>query len=192
MGDGKTTFYQLFAQLSTAPTAEIVEMAFATPLKCMVAMLTDTSLAEQYTAEGKASVPEGGFIMSLGAYQQAFGQAVRGVDPDHWVKLLAQRVKCMLATTTTTNTIIVITDVRMPNEVEAVRGLGGLVVRVTRAAGGGRADGRDTAHYSETALDGYAGWDDVLVNPGDTMDGYRKVVRDWMVSRGFGVRSGLE
>ena len=45
----------------------------------------------------------------------------------------------------------VVPDVRFPNEVDAIRRGGGLVFRVDRSKGG-RADGRDAAHASETAL----------------------------------------
>lgn len=48
---------------------------------------------------------------------------------------------------------LVISDVRFPEEAAAVRARGGVVVEIVRT-GAGRADGRSTAHASETALAG--------------------------------------
>ena len=69
--------------------------------------------------------------------------------------------------------VVVVTDVRFPNEAAAIRRAGGAVVRVTRAgagAGAGLAAGRGERHASETALDGPAGRacvDFTVVNDGD-------------------------
>ena len=76
------------------------------------------------------------------------------IGEDVWVKaLLGAGMPTRLA----------ITDVRFPNEGDAIRALGGLVVRVERP-GVGPING----HESETALDGYD-FDLVVVNDG-TLD----------------------
>lgn len=60
---------------------------------------------------------------------------------------------------------VVITDVRFLNEVEAIRDAQGVLLRVERPSVAS-AD----AHPSETALDGYDGFDAVLVNDGTVSD----------------------
>ena len=59
---------------------------------------------------------------------------------------------------------IVVTDCRFPNEADAIRARGGVVVRLDRP-GCEPVNG----HVSETALDGYA-FDQVLVNDGTVTD----------------------
>lgn len=64
---------------------------------------------------------------------------------------------------------VVLTDVRFPNEADAVRAKGGRIVRVCRP-GFGPVNG----HGSETAMDGYL-FDVVLQNDG-TLDQFRRKV----------------
>jgi hypothetical protein len=59
---------------------------------------------------------------------------------------------------------VVFTDVRFPNEAEAVRGRGGVVWNVVRP-GVGVANG----HVSECALDGFV-FDETVVNDGSLLD----------------------
>lgn len=54
----------------------------------------------------------------------------------------------------------VITDVRYPNEAEAIKNLGGILIRIDR-----NTEFIDN-HISETALDDYNGWDYVIDNNG--------------------------
>jgi hypothetical protein len=56
----------------------------------------------------------------------------------------------------------IITDVRFPNEVDAIRNRGGVLVRVHNP----RIESIDT-HESETALDNYKEWDGLIINDGD-------------------------
>ncbi len=68
---------------------------------------------------------------------------------------------------------VAITDVRFMNEVEAIRGNGGLLIRIDRA------DVPRLDHLSESALDNFAGWDAVITNdgtPDDLVDAVRVVV----------------
>lgn len=55
--------------------------------------------------------------------------------------------------------LAIITDIRFPNEVEAVQENGGKVIRLTRDPSNG-----EDQHPSETALDGYEGFDLVVDN----------------------------
>ena len=95
---------------------------------------------------------------------QRFGTAAREVlGEDVWVDALFRRhreTRCL-----------VVSDVRLPNEMEAVRARGGRVVRVVRP-GVGPVNG----HISETALD-HAELDAVIDNDGSLTDLTCKVER---------------
>lgn len=69
-------------------------------------------------------------------------------------------------------TLLVISDVRFPNEVEYIKNRGGYVWRIERP---GLTYPKDQ-HPSETALDDYQGFDEVIVNDGRLDDFRKKVV----------------
>jgi len=78
---------------------------------------------------------------------QHFGTEVfRSFDPDFWVKVGTREIADRLDQ----GYDVVVADCRFPNEMEAVRRLGGIAVRVVRM---GQVS-KDT-HVSETALDTY-------------------------------------
>jgi hypothetical protein len=69
---------------------------------------------------------------------------------------------------------LVVTDVRFPNEAEAVAKRGGVMIRVERPGVGPTKDKHGRAHVSETALDDWP-FDHVLVNDGSVDDLHRKL-----------------
>jgi hypothetical protein len=99
--------------------------------------------------------------MTVREFLQKFGTAVRKeIDPDFWVKALFNVYN---------DANIIVADVRFPNEAEAVKERGGILIRINRpGAGAGN-------HISETALDNYDGWDYVIENTGTLEDLYNKV-----------------
>lgn len=93
---------------------------------------------------------------------QNYGVAIRGIEADFWVRQPFRTMRPGQA--------YVVTDVRFPNEVDAVRDRGGKIVRVTRP-GLVSTD----QHVSETALDGVVP-DAEIVNDG-TLEDLAAVVR---------------
>lgn len=86
---------------------------------------------------------------NLRLYLQRHGVGIREfVDPDAWVNAVFRQIEPGMQA--------VITDVRFPNEYEAVKARGGSVWRVVRAD-----HQPPNLHVSETALDGYE-FDQVL------------------------------
>lgn len=74
----------------------------------------------------------------------------------------------------------IITDVRFPNEVKAIKDRGGIVIRVDRYTGNILIDNdthaiTDWQHPSETVLDTYEDWDYVIYNDGTIEDLIEKV-----------------
>lgn len=80
------------------------------------------------------------FLQRLGT------DGVRAFDGEFWVRLGAERVRKLAALGP-----VVVTDVRFPNEADALHALGGDLVRVVR----GVPDPAEVLHDSETALDNY-------------------------------------
>ena len=56
--------------------------------------------------------------------------------------------------------VLIVRDVRYPNEVDAIRERGGLLIKIERP------DVRHTDDVADCALDGFDGWDHVIVNDG--------------------------
>ncbi|GAA2843949.1 hypothetical protein Acy02nite_68560 [Actinoplanes cyaneus] len=72
---------------------------------------------------------------------QELGNGIRALDPDFWLRPVIAEARASWRP-------IVITDVRYPNEADAVERAGGVLVRITRP-GGDKSDD----HESETALE---------------------------------------
>lgn len=72
------------------------------------------------------------------------------------------------------NTRVVVTDLRFQNEVDAVKRLGGLVVRIVRSSGTGRHLAKDS-HVTETGIAHLTGVDAQLDNDGDIPALWHKV-----------------
>lgn len=73
----------------------------------------------------------------------------------------------------------IITDVRFPNEAQAIKDRGGILIRVNRpvsAIGANKLKHKSiTQHPSETALDDYQDWNYIIDNNGTIEDLIEKV-----------------
>jgi len=86
---------------------------------------------------------------------------------DIWVKALERRIR------STWHRNYVITDVRFPNEADAIRKWGGHVIRIDRP---GFSSDDPERHLSETALLGYEKWSGIINNDGTPEELTAKVV----------------
>ena len=80
---------------------------------------------------------------------------------DYWLDRLAERFD-----KTPEGSVTMTPDVRFVNEVEHIRSLGGVVIRVDRRPVVMEHGGGVEAHPSETELDGYDKWDYTIDNSG--------------------------
>jgi hypothetical protein len=87
---------------------------------------------------------------------QRYGVAIREMDPEFWIRTALAPMAYM-------GRPVVVTDVRFPNEVDAVRNRGGLLVRVRRPGATGNG------HISEHAIDHIAA-DVDIANTGTLAD----------------------
>jgi hypothetical protein len=151
-GAGKDTFYQLLK--CYLPYVE--NKKFADKLKQVCSIISGLDIQDMYTEHGKELYLEQ-YNMTVGQMQQQIGTEVfRAWDTNVWVKaLLSEYLKY------NKNVYWVITDVRFPNEAQAIRDAGGILIRIN---GQRTKTNRDPNHISETALDTWNDWDYVIDN----------------------------
>jgi len=91
------------------------------------------------------------------------GTWARNKDADTWVNILINKILHI------NNKNIFVSDVRFPNEYDALKKLGFLIVKIERS---GNENLRN--HESETALEGYE-WDFIIDNNGSLEDFHDKL-----------------
>lgn len=91
------------------------------------------------------------------------------VNPDFWIRHFEQW--CFEQSL---NTRVVVTDLRFQNEVDAVKRLGGFIVKIARSAGEGRHRSTD-AHVTETGVAHLDGIDAEIENDGSIEELWKKI-----------------
>jgi len=127
---------------------------------------------------------------------QEFGtDAVRGIDPDAWLKAWFRETMrlCGPQVITSLTEHVWVPDVRFPNEVALIQVLMGVVVRLSvtpeqQEQRGG--DMRRTSHESETALNGYDRFD--LVIPSSASSGLTAGITMTYLEDQRGLRPGAD
>ena len=159
-------------------------MRFADLLKRTAMQLATLARDDVYTQEGKAT--HSAFLgMTHGAFLQTLGTLMREhVREDFWVQALAQRLDFGRDNfgRDIVFDLVVVEDVRYPNEAQWIRDMGGVLVKVDRP--GYVPEGRDPNHPSETSLDGWE-WDCVIVNDSDVEALERKTLDMLGVAQGL-------
>ena len=148
-----------------APGARPAVLAFADDLK---------ALARALGMQGKN-----------GPMLQHLGLAMRALDPDYWINALRER----LDTDHPDANVVLIPDVRFPNEADWILSLGGSVVKVTRLNEDGSvfiADDRDSRHISETALEEFDGWTShIVARSVESLAALARETLAWHIARRF-------
>jgi hypothetical protein len=108
---------------------------------------------EGYDYEAEAFVEDKEILTPRQLLQQLGTEVGRQIHPSAWVNAL------FVDYTSKNHNKWIISDVRFPDEAQAIKDRGGSLIKVNR-------DTDDDQHESETALDGYTGWDYVIDNNG--------------------------
>lgn len=161
IGSGKDTFASLYGQQSQY-TWEIKKFAFK--LKQIVSLLTNIPVEELEKEEIKnAPLGDNWQIGGYGPLTPRKMLQLIGTEggrdlihPQIWVNSLFADLK--------EDSNWLITDVRFPNEAEAIKKSGGTLIRINRLSD------KVSNHPSETSLDDYDGWDRVIDNNGTLQD----------------------
>jgi hypothetical protein len=158
-GVGKTTVANELVRWFGMRGAVAIRASFGDTLKDEVAEKFKINSWLMYTPEGKNTVilhpdlPNPGG-MTVGQILQWYGtDVVRRTDPDRWVRLVAEGVGGV------GGAVVVVDDVRFPNEAIYCRKDHGMLVRLDPWPGWKMPEGRDPKHESETALDDWLDWD---------------------------------
>ncbi len=161
IGSGKST---LCDNLLLLHNQNVVARNFADQLKIDVAAHLGIPLERCYTEEGKNTRIER-YDMTVGCILQQWGTALRSaIHTDMWVIATANWLERLILNGVVPS-MVVIGDVRFPNEVDWVHSVGGVAVRLNGDPGGVRAKStRDLAHVSETALDDCQDKFDLVIN----------------------------
>lgn len=166
------SFLDLITVCRKTELTEILSMyqyAIAEPLKEIVCVLTGCELSDLENESFKNSnIPEGIFPKKTPTYRQLMqylGTDIfrKNIHYDFWINLTISKVL--------KESFCIITDVRFPNEANAILQNKGGVIRVERD----NLDS-DDCHFSETALDTFDSFDYVIKNNGTLEDLYNQVV----------------
>jgi hypothetical protein len=157
IGSGKDTVGSILQDYSDDNAEDYQIKKFATKLKEIAALLIGCDVSDFEDREFK---------------EKELGEEWNGLTPRKILQLLGTEagrniihpniwVNALFADFEDSNWII--TDVRFPNEAQAIKDRGGIVIRVERPGGESHCGG---AHASETALDTY-NFDYVIDNEGN-------------------------
>lgn len=169
-GAGKTTVGEEVARILGAARVDLAD-----EIKEICARHFSATTEQLYGTESQKNerLPCG---LTARQVMQRVGKAFREIDPNAWLRPFMQEVRENREELD--DVPVVVCDVRYPNEVDAIRNMGGVVIRLTRAP---FAD----SHETECALDGYEGFDYVLDNDGMTVEATVKAVLTWLEERGL-------
>lgn len=149
---GKDTFFQMLEKHSDVP---VYRLAFADTLKQEIyEYILKPNGLELDMMSNEATKEQ--FRTLLQWWGTEFRR--RLFRDDYWLAKLSEQ----LSQYENQDAIVMITDVRFPNEFQYIKSIGGLMVRITRPNMPSSGD----VHVSETALDDELGFDTFIENNG--------------------------
>lgn len=158
------------------------QFAFAGALKEVVGLAFGFSEDQLYGRRKEAVDPRWG-VSPRWCMQWLGTEVLRAKWPEIWIYHLRQEILDFLSING--QHLVVVTDVRFRDEAAAVKGMGGVLVRIQRSAGGTPAPTTPAptmpaplaagatgipGHISESDLDGWEGWDYVVNNNGSLQE----------------------
>lgn len=168
MGSGKDLFFKLLSELQ--PQHKWQNKKFAGKLKEVASLISGASIQMWEDPEFKKTNMGDDWGMTYREFLQRLGTDSfrNSVHPDIWVNALMSEYRISIekwnedcCATYSDFPNWTITDIRFPNEAEAIRKRGYPLVRINR-----NVDDR-SGHTSERALDEYGRWDFIINNNSD-------------------------
>ena len=132
---GKDTFAGILAAVAKSrPNITPHRIAFAEPLRRAAAAAYDVPVAE-FSDDSLKDVTHPAWGITRRQMLINVGEAMRGVDADHWTKLLTRRIdptQAVAGQFSRCRPLYIVTDLRRPNEAKALLDLGATLVLVVR------------------------------------------------------------
>lgn len=162
MHSGKDTLAAHIADSTSLPHKTV---RFAAAIKACIAGATGTTYEFQNSHEGKNTLCDVAGV-TFGVLQQTLGRAGREeCGPDIWVRAALGPYLGTRTEGAPHDGLVLIPDVRFPNEATTIRRAGGVLIRMTGDPSGEAAlDSRDKNDATETALNEWTDWDLVIDN----------------------------
>ena len=193
IGSGKDFFAETLAEFSSAP---VERHAFADKLRLITEELTGYEMKMTHEPNKPFHNPVYNFTQDdknvyLDMWGKTVGQILQELgtdalrdnfDSDVWVKSLFSSVG---EDAVKRGNILVIPDVRFPNEAEYVLKHGGILIKIVGDPMDVRANSkRDLNHPSETSLNDYQKFTDIIENDVADVDHFQEKVRRFMFKHG--------
>lgn len=147
-GSGKDTAFQILSEFD--PNRKVVKISFAEPLKRgLMELFGFPDLSYFEDSEKKERIHDEITHWTPRRLMQWMGTDIikSQIDTNHWIKLLEKKVNSMLSLD---DIVIIITDVRFPEEVDCINRLNGIVVYLDADERLGASS--KSAHISEQIL----------------------------------------
>ena len=151
-GSGKSTVASIITGLGFS------HRQFAKNVKKVAMSLFGLSEEQCYDPDQKEEI-DARWNKSPRVIMQMVGRKMREIADDVWIRYVLAELEALGDT--------VISDVRFPNECEAIRKEGGFLIRIERPGAQSRTGAQDE---SEVALDTFNDWDWVIENKGTLAD----------------------
>lgn len=159
-----------------------ISMSFADKLKEVASIVFDIRKEYWNDPSIKASLINNYNLTGRDILQKIGESFRKEISPDIWVDSLFSRYDNLNYREYSGDVVkpnLIITDVRMPNEAQAIKDRGGILIRVDRETG------YKDNHISETALDDYQDWDYIIDNNGTLEELINKVKELYDRTAGF-------
>ena len=171
---GKDTFAEmLLEELFETTRRKFIMMAYANELKLRVQQDFDLSYAQLWgddkEVEDKRYIKPDNTCWTAREIMQAYGQFFRTIDQLFWVNNLFKVIEDKEYKN------VIITDVRHPNEADAVKRYDGYIIKVTSNRVNKQTI-HGSEHISETAMNNYANIDFNVDNSG-SLDDLRAIAK---------------
>jgi hypothetical protein len=172
MGAGKSSAQTIVTH--ELEGSRVISISFADNLKRGAAEFFVLPLSCFYDAKIKEEVDDYWGISPREMLQKLGTEGMRALfGKDFWIRSMMRSIECLKAQYADENVTVIVSDVRFPEECDAIKSQGGLVIRIERPNNPTYAAYLDKCkhqnalpHPSETSLDEYSDWSQVVVNEG--------------------------
>jgi hypothetical protein len=174
---GKNAISDILKKELSAKGCNVIEMAFADPLKKMAQEIFRLTPHQIWNGAEKEKLDHRWGMTPREIMQKLGTEVGRNINPNVWVLNLCYRIQeANFEKNCPNQTVVLVSDTRFPNEVEIPKKILSEIATIRVNRPGMPATPFDS-HPSETSLDDYNGWD-YLVNNFGTLEDLRKQCLD--------------